>query len=222
MTEQQIRKTVLSFLPSWVKVVEEVCVGDWKRQARVDIATFTETGLHGIEIKSDADNLKRLNHQIESYAKVFCSVTVVSGPKWAQKVADAVPPWVGVVVAEEERLYCLRAPGLNPGRCKKTTLDLLWKTELTKILKDLGESRVGSKASLIARLSERPECEVAAIVAKALRDRPAWLRLTDEQKAQKRKISERQRARKKGLADYKAAIASGDSRAAREALLRCR
>lgn len=53
------------------KVVHEFCVFD----ARIDVAVINDS-LHGYEIKSAVDTLKRLPAQIEAYSKVFDYLTV--------------------------------------------------------------------------------------------------------------------------------------------------
>jgi len=55
--------------------------------------------LHGYEIKSDADTLKRLPAQAEVYSAVFDLVTIVVGEHHLDTVRAIVPEWWGIVKA---------------------------------------------------------------------------------------------------------------------------
>jgi hypothetical protein len=183
MTEAAIRALVISSIVD-AKVVEEVCVGRGRQLCRVDIASFSNVELHGFEIKSDQDTLKRLGRQLEVFSKVFGTLTVVAGHKHFAKVSEAAPWWVGIMLAADDELTCLRVPGQNPGRCLRSTVALLWRTEILQVLRQHGAPVVGTKATMITRLIRTlaPE-EVVAAVATGLKERPAWLRLSDDDKA---------------------------------------
>lgn len=206
MSEAQIRELVINQLPSagdgW-KVIEEVQVGI----RRVDLAGFDGTYLHGYEIKSDADNLKRLPAQLEAYSKVFDTVTVVCGPKHLEKVLAACPEWVCVLVANEGSTYLKRHGDYNPNRDLNATASLLWCAEMRPILKRHGLSQYGGKSTLISRLvGAVPAPELVAIISAALRDRPVWARLSPEAKARKKRARDRQKRRREVHSAYLATL----------------
>jgi len=66
--------------------------------ARIDIAVVNGI-VHGYELKSDADNLKRLPRQIQIYDSVLDKVTLVVGSRHAKEAERMVPPWWGIKVA---------------------------------------------------------------------------------------------------------------------------
>src|SRR6266446_8136444 len=66
--------------------------------ARVDIAVVNGI-IHGFELKSDKDNLKRLPHQIQIYSSVLDKVTLVVGMRHAHEATKLVPDWWGIKIA---------------------------------------------------------------------------------------------------------------------------
>lgn len=198
MTEVEIRALVIASITEGTKVVEEVQIGTRRSHCRVDLAGFDGTYLHGYEIKSDADNLKRLPAQLEAYAKVFDTVTVVCGRKHLAKVRQQVPDWVFVMVAEEGQVLPARYGTYNPDRDLYATASLLWCVELRPLLRRHGLSQVGGKKSLVRRLVDGlPAHQLVADVSTLLRDRPQWARLTEPEKARRRRLSAASKRRKK-------------------------
>src|SRR6266550_991942 len=66
--------------------------------ARVDIAVVNGI-IHGYELKSDKDNLKRLPHQVTIYSSVLDKVTLVVGIRHALEATELVPDWWGIKIA---------------------------------------------------------------------------------------------------------------------------
>jgi|SRR6185437_2453422 len=105
---------------------------------RADIAVLNGK-LVGYEIKTDNDNLNRLNSQINAYSEVFDQAYIISGKKHLDKVLDQVPAWWGVYAIErsEEEICtftCLRPAILNEQRSAYSIAQLLWKTEVAEVL----------------------------------------------------------------------------------------
>jgi hypothetical protein len=105
---------------------------------RADIAVMNGK-LVGYEIKTDKDNLNRLNSQINAYSEVFDQAYIISGQKHLNKVLDRVPAWWGVYIIEpdEEEICtftCLRPAILNDQRSAYSIAQLLWKTEVAEVL----------------------------------------------------------------------------------------
>lgn len=117
------------------KVVEEmhVCMGT----SRIDMAVLNGK-LHGYEIKSEQDTLERLPDQIESYNKIFDTMTIVTGEKHVSKIMKIVPDWWGVYYVSLNR----KKPVLKRKRQDKKNKEidifylsqLLWKNELCELL----------------------------------------------------------------------------------------
>jgi hypothetical protein len=112
--------------------------------ARVDIAVVNGI-IHGYELKSDKDNLKRLPHQVQIYNSVLDKVTLVVGSKHSQKAMKLVPDWWGVKVAtmgsrggfeftDVKRAYT--NPSVDPLSVSK----LLWRNEALTLLDELSEA----------------------------------------------------------------------------------
>ena len=91
-------------------LIEEL--GLCRGQVRVDMA-IVNGHIHGFEIKSDRDSLKRLSGQAEIYNKVFDRMTMVVGKRHMCGVLESLPPWWGVLqVVQGER-------GIRFKRCRK-------------------------------------------------------------------------------------------------------
>lgn len=162
VTEQKMRSALMRDLEPHGLLVEEVTVrtssGIWRnREARLDVALFSD-GLHGYEIKSDQDTLKRLDRQLEVYGRVCSTVTVVAA-KYAQKILDQAPDWVGVMTLYEGVLQTLRPSLTSPRFSLRDLCENLWKAELRSILKKNGMRHSGyckdTLADMVCKLDER-------------------------------------------------------------------
>jgi hypothetical protein len=112
--------------------------------ARVDIAVVNGL-IHGYELKSDKDNLKRLPHQVTIYNSVLDKVTLVVGTKHSDEAIKLVPDWWGVKVAtmgsrggfefRDVRRACTN-PSVDPLSVSK----LLWRNEALTLLEELSEA----------------------------------------------------------------------------------
>ena len=121
-------------------VVEELAMkhGDY----RVDVAVVGDR-LHGYEIKSDADTLKRLPDQAKQFSLVFHRLTLVVGPEHLAGALGIVPKWWGVVLAVRDGfggvgLQAIREATENPKPNYRWVARLLWRDELCAILKAHG------------------------------------------------------------------------------------
>jgi len=74
-------------------VIEEL--GLCRGQVRVDVVVVNGL-LHGYEIKSDRDTLRRLGVQVKVYGKVFDQATLVVGDRHLAEALNIVPAWWGV------------------------------------------------------------------------------------------------------------------------------
>ena len=100
-------------------------------RSRADVVMVTETGLYGIEIKSDADSYARLSRQIKDYDKYYDNNIAVVGTTHAGSIKEHVPEWWGVITVEEVDgvldFYYYRKPEKNPKVDMKKKISILWR-----------------------------------------------------------------------------------------------
>ncbi len=160
-------------------VVEElgICQG----AVRVDVALVNGT-LHGFEIKSDKDTLKRLGRQVAFYNRVLERATLVVGQAHLDDALGFVPPWWGIQVArwsgDDLILEPLRATLPNPSIDPMGLVELLWRDEVLKELDARHEAqglRSKSRIVLWSRLAELvPVEELCQVVRNTLKARTGW------------------------------------------------
>lgn len=123
-------------------LIEEL--GLCRGQVRVDMA-LVNGHLHGFEIKSDRDSLKRLSVQSEFYSKVFDRMTIVAGERHLGEVLECLPPWWGVVQvvqgASGVRFKSHRKGRRNPSRDSRTLVELLWLDDAITLLEQRDSAR---------------------------------------------------------------------------------
>ncbi len=116
-------------------VVEELVLS--QGECRIDLAVVNGE-LSGWEIKSDRDTLARLPRQVELYGEVFDRVTLVTGTRLAQAASIQVPKWWGIMIVTDdpaEPLSMVRPAALNRAVKPEKLVQLLWRDELTHILR---------------------------------------------------------------------------------------
>lgn len=156
-------------------LIEEL--GVCRGQVRVDLAVVGGV-LHGYEIKSDRDHLRRLAGQTDLYSKVFERMTAVVGPRHFAEVQRRVPGWWGLLLIEPgPRFTRIREDGRNAGLESRYLVELLWLEEGMALLEARGAARgVRGKPRRVVwdRVCERMTTEeIAAAVRDALRNRPS-------------------------------------------------
>lgn len=134
--DKDIREPLFDFLEETygkVRIFEEKMMG----RSRADVVMVTETGLYGIEIKSDADSYARLSRQIKDYDKYYDNNIAVVGTTHAGSIKEHVPEWWGVITVEEVDgvldFYYYRKPEKNPKVDMKKKISILWRPELAHI-----------------------------------------------------------------------------------------
>ena len=161
-----------------VVIIEEL--GLCRGRVRVDLAVVDDL-LHGFEIKSDRDSLRRLARQVTYYSKVLDKATIVIGRRHMEKVLRVVPNWWGVL------LYLPSPKGLNfkvrrrgrknPQRDPRSVVELLWLDEAMALLEERDAARgVRGKPRRFVwdRICDSIELdEIANIVRSILRERAA-------------------------------------------------
>jgi hypothetical protein len=125
-----------------VAFLEEL--GLCRGKVRVDVAVVNGS-IHGYEIKSDRDSLRRLASQAAVYGMVLDRATLVVGPKHVAEAIRAVPKWweVKVVIASgaDLRVKQLRRGRKNPERNARALVELLWLEDTQALLEVRGGLR---------------------------------------------------------------------------------
>lgn len=123
-------------------VIEEL--GLCRGQVRVDLSVVNGL-LHGYEIKSDRDSLRRLRGQVELYGKVFDRATLVVGRRHLAEALEKVPEWWGILLAcrsaKELQLKPLRPPRGNPKKDPRVLVELLWFDDAIALLEKRNAAR---------------------------------------------------------------------------------
>lgn len=106
--------------------------------ARIDIAVINGI-MHGYEIKSDRDTLKRLPEQIKEFNKVFDKLTLVVGKHHLYTAINSIPDWWGLIVAKIDStnktyFQSIRDADNNPSQTIISIARLLWRHEALQIL----------------------------------------------------------------------------------------
>lgn len=102
--------------------------------------------MHGYELKSDRDTLKRLPEQIIAYTAVFDLVTLVVGERHLLHAIEVIPDWWGIRIARmryDSILFRdLRLPTANPSPDPMSVVMLLWREEALGLLTQIKKTRI--------------------------------------------------------------------------------
>lgn len=141
---------------------------------RVDIAVINGH-IRGVEIKADADVLDRLPGQIEAYGAVVDRATLLAAPRHLEKAMAMLPPWWGIITAEQRASGTIAFRTVRPERANRsvdplTLARLLWRPEAAAILRELGFAE---------KLLRRPREDLYLDLVKALPRRILAARVRD-------------------------------------------
>ena len=163
--DSDIREPLFDFLEERlgkIRILEEKQIG----RARADAVMVTERHLYGIEIKSDADTYTRLEKQVKYYDQYYDRNIIVVGSTHAFHVSDHVPEWWGILSAEMINgtmdFYVIREPKANPKMQAEKKIQILWRPELSRLLRQNGlhEYKQKSKAFVQKKLLEMVPGEI--------------------------------------------------------------
>jgi hypothetical protein len=119
--------------------LEEMVVPE--RDTRIDLAVVNGS-LHGFEIKSDVDTLRRLPSQRDSFNALFDQITLVVGLRHVKTALALIPEWWGVAIATRNKrgvdIEWSRLPSENPNPDPATVVKLLWRGEVERIVREAG------------------------------------------------------------------------------------
>jgi len=153
-TDRLIRSALLERLLKAYNSQEDAIIPEFalmSESARIDIAVVNGI-MHGYELKSDRDNLLRLENQKQAYNLVFDQITLVVGKSHLMNSIYNIPDWWGVTVAkiDDHNLLSflkIRDSKPNPEQNVRAMINLLWKREIIAKLSELGISnRLGNKS----------------------------------------------------------------------------
>lgn len=108
---------------------------------RADLVLI-DSGMHGFEIKTAQDTLRRLPRQALAYGRIFDRCTLVVAERHVQDGSKVVPPWWGILafstVGDAPVFHWARSAGVNPTGDAITLVRLLWRREARTVLESLG------------------------------------------------------------------------------------
>jgi hypothetical protein len=113
--------------------------------ARIDIAVINGV-MHGYEIKSDRDTLKRLPEQMAEFNAVFDKLTLVVGKRHLYDAVNIIPDWWGIIIAKIDAnckvfFQTIREAEDNQDQVGVSIARLLWKEEALQILEEQNKAK---------------------------------------------------------------------------------
>lgn len=123
-----------------LRIFEELVIG----KSRADAILVKENEILGFEIKSDKDSLVRLTTQVKNYERFCDKCYIVTGVHYIDRIEEAVPQHWGIYdIAKDENgslhiemfREAERNPKERPTTKLKNQMNLLWRSELIKIVK---------------------------------------------------------------------------------------
>ncbi|MBP3505974.1 MAG: sce7726 family protein [Lachnospiraceae bacterium] len=177
--EPLIKKLIAQNAGHEYRIIPELAVCDG--MSRVDVAV-ANGNLYGYEIKSDADTLDRLESQIMYYNKTFDKVFIVVGSKFEDVIADHVPDWWGIYTARYDKQNNVILKEKKRGRknrevCAASLLELLWRDEIEKLLRNHGfKALSGKNRRILRKIAEEniPLSVIRDYTRETLKARKEW------------------------------------------------
>lgn len=126
---------------------------------RLDLAVVGKR-MHGFEIKTERDTLRRLPRQVSAYGRVMDRCTVVLAEKHLEQARSLLPDWWGISTVAcngHIEFKSIRKPRKNPAVDAEILVRLLWREEALTALQQFGASpaRSAHRTSLWGELLER-------------------------------------------------------------------
>lgn len=159
-------------------LVNELGIGG---ATRVDVVVLNGS-FCGYELKSERDDLRRLQGQVAAYSKVLDMASLVVAARHHSHVGGLLPDWWGVMVAHSEAegvvLEMDRPGGRNPSLDTAALVSLLWRDELLLELERLGLDRgvrSRTRGVMAHRLLTATEpAEIRELVRERIKAREGW------------------------------------------------
>jgi hypothetical protein len=119
-------------------------VGVCRGQVRMDVLIVNGV-LHGFEIKSDRDSLRRLPAQVELYSKVLDKATLVVGDRHVHEALGLLPAWWGILLFRQRPASVdfvpVRSASQNPTPDPRAIAEFLWREDALALLEAKGAAR---------------------------------------------------------------------------------
>ncbi|MCA9732648.1 sce7726 family protein [candidate division KSB1 bacterium] len=150
--------------------------------ARIDVIVINNI-LHGFEIKSGKDTLRRLKSQAQIYSAVLNKVTLVVDIKHLDKAIKIIPKWWGVVTVEKRnnsfiKFTQIRKEKSNPQIDILSVVKLLWRNEALDLLEKIDKAkgyRSKPRKVIYKRVSELYDFEqIQEKVVSQIKSRANW------------------------------------------------
>ncbi len=149
---------------------------------RADIAVINGH-LCGFEIKSNKDNLNRLERQVSFYDAVFDYSTIIVEENHYKKINEYVPDWWGILLCEKGKRGAVNFNTVRKSQKNLTSnpdfiVKLLWRDEIIGILQKKGVSEKVLKQpkyklyDLVVSVSSKEELN--KFVRMSLKERKNW------------------------------------------------
>ncbi len=168
-----LRKKLTSIYGKHPETVVLDELGVCRGEVRVDVAVVNGE-IHGYEIKSDRDSLRRLAGQIELYSKVLDQATLVVGERHFDAAAVLLPEWWGLLLVKPSNtgpcFEKVRSARKNPSRDARALVEFLWLEDSIALLEQHGlDWGVRSKPRRVIwdRICEGLDIEVIAAAVRA-------------------------------------------------------
>ena len=151
-------------------------------RGRVDMAVITRH-VHGYEIKSSGDTLRRLPRQLEVFRKSLQTLTLVVDAAHFRAIAGSVPKWCGILLVTfgprgAVQFRRVQQRRLNPDLDPFMLAHLLWRGEAQAALEQRGVSARdlrGSRLDLYRLLLEKVTVpELTALIRRSMLQRTGW------------------------------------------------
>ncbi len=209
LNDKEMREVLFDYYESTnerLRFFEELCIG----KSRADAILVRENKIIGFEIKSDKDNLLRLEDQMKDYTRFCDECYIVTGDKHIEEIPMVAPEFYGIIRIHLDdegasHLEIMRPATKDPKESKrrkiKHQMSLLWRDEITRI----------AKANKIKPISKKSKPKIAMILADNMeyddlrraiceelmeRDYEIGLKKLEEMKERREKSKAKKRAKK--------------------------
>jgi hypothetical protein len=113
--------------------------------ARIDLA-LVNGAIHGFEIKSDRDTLRRLRGQAELFSRVLDRATLVATERHLDEAQGILPAWWGIQRVEATAggalaFRAIRRGRENPAPDPRTLVEFLWLDDALALLEENNAAR---------------------------------------------------------------------------------
>jgi hypothetical protein len=138
---------------------------------RADLVLANTRSLHGIEIKTDADSLKRVGRQLEGYSRYFTHVTFAVSPRHLPKALELLPNRVGIWVIKDDKITVVRR-AKKTQRQKSDLVHMMHVADLKSLIRNEGLNYQFDRRAELSQLAlQLPKNTLAVAALKSIRAR---------------------------------------------------